>query len=555
MGMWLSEALTVPPFSRVVQVAGKNSNDRIVVKACVQDEPGVDRWMYGGEILFTCGYSIRDTGQAVELIQKLYDKNVAALVVRPSEFMESVPKEMIDRANEIGFPIFTMPEQINYMDCIQPLILKLADVSQITVDRTEQVHNHLLRELAENRGIDGISTVLHHMIGYSVYIFSQFRELIACELATRDEDGQSDQVQKLFKKYLRYGKQESLIANKCNPVTLDDSRQRICIPVQAQGESMAFILIDCPFSSIQVTDILAIENASTMVAIDIINSRSLQAKERNMISHLLEDILLEKYTDIDIINERLNYIGFIRDGRYVVAEIGADDFESFIKIMMPRKSEDYIQTIKSQIWDYINDFFKSEQKQVLCMENSVETTLLFSLTEKKNLAYYRRMTEKLLDSLSRRYPKLHFSAGFGKEKADISRATQSWQEASLAKKAGKVLANTSKAPITMYSGLGCLRFLNETAGSEEMKAFYNECMSGLIAFDKQKNMDLVHTLDVYLSHDKSISKTADSLFLHKNTVSYRLKKIEEIIGGSLNDSQTSFDLQLCLQIQKIYGAI
>ena len=59
MGIWLKDALTIPPFSRVKQIAGVSNVDRIVVKACVQDEPDIDQWMYGGEILFTCGYAIR----------------------------------------------------------------------------------------------------------------------------------------------------------------------------------------------------------------------------------------------------------------------------------------------------------------------------------------------------------------------------------------------------------------------------------------------------------------------------------------------------------------
>lgn len=43
------------------------------------------------------------------------------------------------------------------------------------------------------------------------------------------------------------------------------------------------------------------------------------------------------------------------------------------------------------------------------------------------------------------------------------------------------------------------------------------------------------TLKAYLENERSVSKTADALFTHRNTVIYRLKKIEEALGQSLDD--------------------
>ena len=40
--------------------------------------------------------------------------------------------------------------------------------------------------------------------------------------------------------------------------------------------------------------------------------------------------------------------------------------------------------------------------------------------------------------------------------------------------------------------------------------------------------------------------------IHKNTVIYRLEKIEEILGKSLKDEQTAFNLQLCLRLMEIF---
>ncbi|HQE06444.1 MAG TPA: helix-turn-helix domain-containing protein [Tepidanaerobacteraceae bacterium] len=65
----------------------------------------------------------------------------------------------------------------------------------------------------------------------------------------------------------------------------------------------------------------------------------------------------------------------------------------------------------------------------------------------------------------------------------------------------------------------------------------------LIEYDKNNGTDYVKTLSVYLRNYKNLSQTAEDLFLHRNTILYRLKKIEEILQASLDNHS------LCLQLE------
>ncbi len=62
----------------------------------------------------------------------------------------------------------------------------------------------------------------------------------------------------------------------------------------------------------------------------------------------------------------------------------------------------------------------------------------------------------------------------------------------------------------------------------------------------EMNRELKKTLKAYLDCHCSIMETANRLYLHRNTVRYRIKKCEEIMGNDLSDSQYCFQLQLCL---------
>ena len=81
-----------------------------------------------------------------------------------------------------------------------------------------------------------------------------------------------------------------------------------------------------------------------------------------------------------------------------------------------------------------------------------------------------------------------------------------------------------------------LPFLSERFPLDEIINFINIKIFQIYQDDIINNSDNIDTLYYYLSYDKSLTKTASKLFIHKNTVSYRLLKISDIYDIDFNDS-------------------
>ena len=64
-----------------------------------------------------------------------------------------------------------------------------------------------------------------------------------------------------------------------------------------------------------------------------------------------------------------------------------------------------------------------------------------------------------------------------------------------------------------------------------------EVLAPLEAYDARHGTDLVNTLSVYVKTGGNITTTADTLFLHRNSVAYRLLRIQELSGLKLRDTQ------------------
>lgn len=112
------------------------------------------------------------------------------------------------------------------------------------------------------------------------------------------------------------------------------------------------------------------------------------------------------------------------------------------------------------------------------------------------------------------------------------------------------LVSTCTSPY-YYEDLGLYRLLGGLRDREELARFYRETVEPLARYDQEHSTELVHTLDVFFSENANASSTARSLFVHRNTLNYRLQRIVEITGMDLNDAEARLSLQLGIKIHHL----
>ncbi len=80
-------------------------------------------------------------------------------------------------------------------------------------------------------------------------------------------------------------------------------------------------------------------------------------------------------------------------------------------------------------------------------------------------------------------------------------------------------------------------------------------LKDLIAYEKTNQIDLMETLDAYLNENANIIETSDKLFIHRNTLKYRLKKIENLLNVNLHSLEDCLKLLLAMKAYKIINAM
>lgn len=69
----------------------------------------------------------------------------------------------------------------------------------------------------------------------------------------------------------------------------------------------------------------------------------------------------------------------------------------------------------------------------------------------------------------------------------------------------------------------------------------------LLAYDEEHNTQLLYTLETYFNNCQNSVKTSKALFIHRNTLLYRLDRIAEILDLNYNDSEQMLTFQLALK--------
>lgn len=92
------------------------------------------------------------------------------------------------------------------------------------------------------------------------------------------------------------------------------------------------------------------------------------------------------------------------------------------------------------------------------------------------------------------------------------------------------------ARYTQYNVIDiCARSIHAVLGGSDILVLTHPGVVVLTRYDRANGTNLRDVMFYYLMNDRNIAKTSELLFMHRNTTIYKIKKIEELIGESMDD--------------------
>lgn len=549
MGLTVRQALEIGKLQEAVVVAGHQGLDNQIFFVNIMEVPEVTKWMKGGELLVTAGFAFKDDLDSRKaLIYDLAKKNVAAFGIKPGQYFSEVPKDMIEYANDVGLPLLQLPTDVPYMEFMLPIFEILISNQLCQLKRHEQIHNCMLEALLSGGGFLSICQALYNLLGKPIYMIDQTGNIINCVLGIQSEQCfSSEELTEAWQQL-----QNSLLL--CNPnrvhrmkLKFNEKYQDILlVPVQIDNHVSGYLLVEETGKSIDEQDLLAIEYAGTISALEFTKEKAVFEAERKVRGDLLEDLISGNFSMEETVIRRASFLNFNLNAKLAVFIINIDHFEKYV-IYQANHRENHIQEIKNQTFENTHHAFLSYLGGVMLHIKSNCIVGLIGIDGEINEQKLRNEFQGICSKIKKRFPKINISVGMGKSYKGVRNIKNSYEEAEIALRVDRYMNGGDK--VIFFQELGPYRFLYELKGSESMKVFHDEILGELKQYDIQNHANLINTLIGYFKNDCNYKHTAEEMFIHKNSVIYRIRKVEEITGLKLSSPEDRFNLQLCVKLQ------
>ena len=203
------------------------------------------------------------------------------------------------------------------------------------------------------------------------------------------------------------------------------------------------------------------------------------------------------------------------------------------------------QSISGNIWEYLQQTFSQAEVQIL---SSCYSNHIIGMVSNEDTEQIKPVFESILSYILKTYPELTCNIGLGLPMSEFDNLKRSYEQAA------KCIIYCSKQnynqQIVDYEQLGLYQLFSDLNRMDMVEAFIHRQLGALIEYDATNHTQLVDTLYFYLENNCNLLHTADAMYTHRNTIKYRLSRIEEITHYNLQDADIRLNLHVALYLRK-----
>lgn len=136
--------------------------------------------------------------------------------------------------------------------------------------------------------------------------------------------------------------------------------------------------------------------------------------------------------------------------------------------------------------------------------------------------------------------------GISRDFSDIEKCRKYYLQAVRAIEIGKIL--NPKNPLILYTEVQLYDLVSSSEAHMDYTDFCDKALNILMAYDKKNHSDLYNTLFIYLKNNQNNQKASEELFIHRNTMRYRMSKIVELIHIDFSNIENIFKIYMSYKI-------
>lgn len=464
--------------------------------------------------------------------------NVAGLIVLPP-----VDPLLIALAEAERLPLIALPQGSRLRDVERLIISVLIDRHGHVEHRSAQIYEQLIEIATANVGLEGIVQALSDFLHKGIVLQDKHLRVQA-RIPVPELANDWENVLNLLEsranlpQELRDRHRLPRHANISYAHTLrSDGISRLVTPIVAQGVGRGYLSAvtrNAPFTEL---DRLVLQHGATICALEMARQKTISEAEKRLRGDFLNSLLSGTFTEAEALAEgdRFRHDMSLPHVAMVMTWQGE-----------PHPSMRRLETL-------VNTVIQNRKTQALVYVREHELRLFFAADPRSPstlVAQGRAFAEAVIEAARREYNHVRLAIGIGSVAERVSEWSDSYRAAADAAR----IARRLRADQPLYAAdLGIYTLLTHPELRDNLLALRDRMIGNLLNHDERQRTDLLQTLEAFFESHGNATQTADRLSVHRNTLFYRMNRIQDILKLDLNQTDVRLAVHLALKIHRLLG--
>ncbi|MRI61451.1 PucR family transcriptional regulator [Enterococcus faecalis] len=537
----LAEVLALPRFSDLQLLSSHSNLTQPLESVEITETPDVADFIPKNVMILTTAMIYKDDQEKLKpFIDSLKQAECTALGIKVGRFLDEISPEIVAYASAVDLPLIKIPSTQPLGGLLHEIVGYLRDskTEQMSVafDIQKRFSTLLMQDVDATRFIAEFAKILNAPI----ILLSPWQQVIAhSNYFYGNQKSAEFFIKQLSKDHFQQLAQEKKIFR------LQDERQENIqvagFPIRVNDYFPYYLLVLSPEQIPYPISEFAIDQAILVLTFMLFKNQKIAESFEHLKTDFLDRLL---DTHQEALSKHQNWLELWKNYRLINSDyyqlaivygVTKPENETHIRYQQA-EGQLIFQWLKEQLPEILPDvaLFK--------LKNQNKSILIFQSKKNDHLMILQNLAERLQQALP---ITIRFALGNAYE--NLEDLPNSYIEASSTLEAS--LHAQKPATVQLFHPKG-LAGLFEKIGTEDVEYFCQQQLKELAYPTEPTLQELRKTLKVFLDFNCEITKTANALYLHRNTIKYRMNQCEKLLDISIQEPETSLLLRVALELSE-----
>ncbi|WP_432407586.1 helix-turn-helix domain-containing protein [Wukongibacter sp. M2B1] len=352
-----------------------------------------------------------------------------------------------------------------------------------------------------------------------------------------------DRVKKVSHNLIKYLRENE----KSNYYNVSNDLYFYFSPIMVNKDTLGWLCVVSDNYEYSELDNIAIERGVTILALELLKINGLSHMEQTLKGDFLESLIMNQNKDY-IVKCSKNYrFSFKMKHQIIIIEVEGDK-GSVSQEKYEKELKKYIKYYYNIINEKINRILSNSITMIKGNKIVVILELNNNYSREKIKVFLEDIVVENNISFFSRYGKKRVRAGVSDEITRLDDFKSSYYNAAQALRMVNEIEDENL--YLFYDDLEIKKFLLNN-NRKDLEYFITKTLGPLLDYQNTSKNEYLDTLKIYIRSNGNWTYTKDYLHIHGNTLSYRLRRIMDLLNMDLSDYNQRLRIQIAFEILDI----